>query len=81
MSRFLSHLSFYPRVYLVTCEKDILRDDGIVLEHLLRDAGATVKRDHYEGYPHYFFVFLSLEMSRMYLSNVVQGINFVLGVA
>jgi versiconal hemiacetal acetate esterase len=74
-------LASYPPTYIVTSGKDILRDDGIVLERLLRDAGVEVKRDHYEEYPHYFFVFPSLKMSRTYLENVAQGIRLVLGIA
>lgn len=73
------HLASYPPVYLVTCEKDILRDDGIVLEHALKDAGVKVKRDHYMGFPHYFFVFPSLKTGRTFGANVVKGIKFVLG--
>ncbi|RDW77594.1 lipase [Coleophoma cylindrospora] len=73
------NLSFYPPVYLVSCEKDILRDDCIVLEHMLKDAGVKVKRDHYPGYPHYFFVFPSLKKTAVCLQNIVNGIKFVLG--
>lgn len=73
------YLSSYLPVYLLTCEKDILRDDGIVLEHMLRDAGVKVRRDHYVGYPHYFFVSPSLKKTQIALLSIVEGIKFVLG--
>ncbi|KAL2007819.1 hypothetical protein VTN00DRAFT_7801 [Thermoascus crustaceus] len=59
---------------------DILRDDGIVLERVLRDAGVKrVKRDHYVGFPHYFFVFPSVKTGRTFLLNVLRGVRSVLG--
>ncbi|KAL1970453.1 hypothetical protein VTN77DRAFT_4097 [Rasamsonia byssochlamydoides] len=73
------HLASYPPVYIATCEKDILCDDGVVLEHMLKDAGVKVKRDHYLGFPHYFFVFPSIKTGRTFLTNVVESIKFVLG--
>lgn len=74
------HLSSYPPVYIATCEKDILRDDGVVLERALGDAGVKrVKRDHYVGFPHYFFVFPSVKTGRTFILNVVRGVRFVLG--
>jgi versiconal hemiacetal acetate esterase len=72
------NLSSYPPVYIATCEKDILRDDGIVLEHMLQDAGTKVKRDHYGSFPHYFFIFPSVKTSLTFILNAVQGIKFVL---
>lgn len=68
----------YPTVYIATCEKDVLRDDGVVLENMLRDSGVKVKRDHYMGFPHYFFVFPSITMSKVFLDNLVKGVRFVL---
>ncbi|KAL3418248.1 lipase 2 [Phlyctema vagabunda] len=73
------NLTSYPPIYIATCEKDILRDDGIVLEHMLQDAGVKTKRDHYIGFPHYFFVFPSLPTGKLFLQNVVKGVRFVLG--
>ncbi len=73
------HHASYPPIYLATSEKDILRDDGVILELMLKDAGVKVKRDHYIAYPHYFFVFPSLKMSHVFLENVVKGVKFVLG--
>ncbi|XP_045918860.1 neutral cholesterol ester hydrolase 1a [Micropterus dolomieu] len=37
-----------PRAYILTCEYDVLRDDGLMYARRLQDAGVTVTNDHYE---------------------------------
>ncbi|KAM6969639.1 neutral cholesterol ester hydrolase 1-like [Tautogolabrus adspersus] len=37
-----------PRAYVLTCEHDVLRDDGLMYVQRLQDAGVTVTNDHYE---------------------------------
>ncbi|XP_029983517.1 neutral cholesterol ester hydrolase 1a [Sphaeramia orbicularis] len=37
-----------PRAYILTCEHDVLRDDGLMYARRLQDAGVTVTSDHYE---------------------------------
>ncbi|XP_029317329.1 neutral cholesterol ester hydrolase 1a isoform X2 [Cottoperca gobio] len=37
-----------PRAYILTCENDVLRDDGLMYARRLQDAGVTVTVDHYE---------------------------------
>lgn len=40
-----------PRAYILTCQFDVLRDDGLMYVRRLQDAGVTVTNDHYEdGY-------------------------------
>ena len=73
-----SYHSQFPPTYIATCEKDLMRDDGVVMEALLRDAGVPVKRDHYMGMPHFFFIYSSLDRSRTFLENTAAGIRFVL---
>ncbi|XP_068194894.1 neutral cholesterol ester hydrolase 1-like [Antennarius striatus] len=48
-----------PRAYVLTCEHDVLRDDGLMYARRLRDAGVAVTTDHYEDGFHGCFTFLT----------------------
>ena len=47
-----------PRTYILTCEYDVLRDDGLMYVRRLQDAGVTVTNDHYENGFHGCFSFI-----------------------
>ncbi|XP_015230754.1 PREDICTED: neutral cholesterol ester hydrolase 1 [Cyprinodon variegatus] len=38
-----------PRAYILTCEYDVLRDDGLMYARRLQDAGVSVSSDYYEN--------------------------------
>ncbi len=57
-----------PKAYVMTCEFDVLRDDGLMYVRRLEDAGVTVTSDHYEDGFHGCMVFAFLPM----MSNVGQ---------
>lgn len=38
-----------PRAYILTCENDVLRDDGLMYVQRLRQAGVAVTSDYYQG--------------------------------
>ncbi|KAJ3591412.1 hypothetical protein NHX12_009357, partial [Muraenolepis orangiensis] len=38
-----------PTAYVLTCEYDVLRDDGVMYARRLRDAGVAVTHEHYRG--------------------------------
>jgi versiconal hemiacetal acetate esterase len=70
--------SQYPPTYIAVCGKDPLRDDGVVMEAMLKEAGVKTKIDSYEGLPHYFWTFPTISSSKVFLDNVVKGVHFVL---
>ncbi|XP_059802295.1 neutral cholesterol ester hydrolase 1-like [Hypanus sabinus] len=50
-------LQLLPKAYILTCEHDILRDDGIMYAKRLEDAGIEVTLDHYEDGFHGAMIF------------------------
>lgn len=51
-----------PKAYVMTCEFDVLRDDGLMYARRLQDAGVSVTSDHYEDGFHACMVFAFLPM-------------------
>lgn len=47
-----------PRAYIMTCEFDVLRDDGLMYVRRLQDSGVSVTSVHYEDGFHGCFSFL-----------------------
>ncbi|EME86810.1 uncharacterized protein MYCFIDRAFT_49459 [Pseudocercospora fijiensis CIRAD86] len=68
----------YPPTYLTSCEFDPLRDDAYIMEEALKEAGVPVKHDHYKGMPHYFWIIPAIPEGQEYVSNLLQGIAWVL---
>uniref|UniRef100_A0A8C6TSG0 Neutral cholesterol ester hydrolase 1 n=1 Tax=Neogobius melanostomus TaxID=47308 RepID=A0A8C6TSG0_9GOBI len=57
-----SVLSRTPPAYIMTCEFDVLRDDGLMYARRLREAGVAVTSDHYDDGFHGCMVFANLPM-------------------
>ncbi|XP_071340652.1 neutral cholesterol ester hydrolase 1-like [Trachinotus anak] len=51
-----------PKAYVMTCEFDVLRDDGLMYAKRLQNAGVAVTSDHYEDGFHGCMVFAFLPM-------------------
>lgn len=68
----------FPPTFIVTAEKDPLRDDGVVMHEMLRDNGVMVERQHYLGVGHVFWSFPMLKKRDIFLKDTCEGIKFVL---
>jgi versiconal hemiacetal acetate esterase len=68
----------FPPTYICTCGKDPLRDDGKVLEAMLKEEGVKTKSDYYDGVPHYFWLFPGIKGGMEFLMNVTKGAQWVL---
>ena len=71
-------LKEFPATYICTCEMDPLRDDGKVLEMMLKKEGVKTKSDFYPGLPHYFWMMPGITGGEEFLANVVRGAQWVL---
>ena len=71
------NLSRFPPTYISTCGKDPLRDDGRVLEAMLKRVDVKTRSDHYSGVPHCFWLFPNTNEEEV-LANVVKGAQWVL---
>lgn len=62
-------LSEFPPSYIVAAEKDCFRDDGLLLNWMLEQAGIKTKLDYYEGLPHYFHGTFGLRKLHLVLTH------------
>ncbi|XP_066518518.1 neutral cholesterol ester hydrolase 1a [Hoplias malabaricus] len=61
-----------PRAYVMTCEHDILRDDGLMYVHRLHDAGVPVTSHHYDDC---FHGCVSFAFWPAYFSAGIRSVN------
>lgn len=66
-------LKSFPRTYIIHTDKEACRDDGVVMQAALKDAGVPVKLHIQPALPHYFWCFVritSLNSSRQHMMFV-----------
>nr|XP_056705953.1 arylacetamide deacetylase [Euleptes europaea] len=68
-----------PLTYIITCQYDVLRDDGIMYVSRLREAGVPVIHDHVEDAVHGAISFLTspltLSMGQKMSNNYIEWLN------
>ncbi|RGP60875.1 putative sterigmatocystin biosynthesis lipase/esterase stci [Fusarium sporotrichioides] len=67
-----------PPSYIVTCEWDPLRDDGKVLADSMELLGVNVKRDHWNGMPHCFWLFPMVPEYTEFMEMAYKGFKWVI---
>ncbi|XP_026557410.1 arylacetamide deacetylase [Pseudonaja textilis] len=68
-----------PLTYILTCQYDILRDDGIIYASRLREAGVQVAHEHFDDAFHGSMTFLSgpfaLNTGHRIANNYIEWLN------
>lgn len=73
-------LSKVPPTYTQACGMDSIRDDALIYDEMLKEAGVKTKIDLYPGCPHGHFAFFpGLEVSNRALADIMVGMGWLLG--
>lgn len=76
---FDSHVGIAQKAYFAVCGWDPRRDEAILFEQLLKEAGLQTKIDIYAGLPHGFWTTCpSLPVSKKWLEDLLAGLKWML---
>uniref|UniRef100_H0V2I2 Arylacetamide deacetylase n=1 Tax=Cavia porcellus TaxID=10141 RepID=H0V2I2_CAVPO len=70
-----SELRSLPLTYVLTCQYDVLRDDGLMYVTRLRNAGVQVAHNHVEDGFHAAISFLHLKISHRLIHQYISWLN------
>jgi acetyl esterase/lipase len=76
---FDSHAGIAEKAYFAICGWDPRRDEAILLDQLLQEAGLSTKSHIYSGLPHGFWTTCpDLPVSKEWLQDLLQGVRWLL---
>lgn len=77
--RYDSQADLAGKAYFAVCGWDPRRDEAILLEQLLREAGTATKIHVYQGLPHGFWTTCpDLPVSKQWLEHLLAGMRWML---
>lgn len=68
-------LAGLPPVYLTTSDKDPANDEAKMFHHRLTDVGVKSVLKEYDGYPHFFHAFPTLEITERFHVDLKEAVR------